>query len=79
MVLLKLVADVDTKSCCQRDQSNISRWSKVGYGWTVARFCKLGMLVGVVSSVVVGVLYHLFIEKPLIRLFRRQFNRMRAS
>lgn len=39
----------------------------------------LGMLVGVASSVIVGVLYHLFIEKPLIRLFRRQFNRFRAA
>lgn len=35
-----------------------------------------GMLVGVAASVVVGVLYHLFIEKPLIRLFRQQFNRL---
>lgn len=36
----------------------------------------LGLLVGVAASVVVGVLYHLFIEKPLIRLFRQQFNRL---
>jgi len=36
----------------------------------------LGMFVGVISSVVVGVLYHLFIEKPLIRLFRKPFNRL---
>lgn len=36
----------------------------------------LGMLVGVVASVVVGVLYHLFIEKPLTRLSRQQFNRL---
>ncbi len=31
----------------------------------------LGMIVGVISSLVAGVLYHFFIEKPLIRLFRR--------
>jgi len=39
----------------------------------------LGMLVGVASSVIVGVLYHLFVEKPLIRLFRQQFKRLRAA
>jgi len=37
------------------------------------------MLVGVTSSVVVGVLYHLFVEKPLIHLFRQQLNRMRTA
>jgi hypothetical protein len=40
---------------------------------------ELGMFVGVVSSVVVGVLYHLFIEKPLIRLFRQQFKRLEPN
>lgn len=35
----------------------------------------LGMIVGVAASVVVGVLYHWLIEKPLIRLFRQFFNR----
>lgn len=39
----------------------------------------LGMLVGVASSVIVGVLYHLFIEKPLIRLFRLYINHVRSS
>jgi len=39
----------------------------------------LGMLVGVASSVVVGVLYHLYIEKPLIRLFRQKIDRMRTA
>ena len=38
----------------------------------------LGMFVGVVSSVLVGVLYHLFVEKPLIRLFLQHFNRLKA-
>ncbi len=36
----------------------------------------VGMLVGVVSSLVAGVLYHWLVEKPLIRQFRRQFNRL---
>jgi peptidoglycan/LPS O-acetylase OafA/YrhL len=36
----------------------------------------VGMIVGVASSLVVGVLYHLLMEKPLIRLFRQQFNRL---
>lgn len=35
----------------------------------------LGMLVGVFASLVVGVLYHWFVEKPLIRLFRQFFKR----
>lgn len=35
----------------------------------------LGMIVGVAASVIVGVLYHWFVEKPLIRLFRQFFNR----
>ncbi len=30
-----------------------------------------GILVGVFSSVVIGILYHLTIEKPLVRVFRR--------
>lgn len=34
----------------------------------------LNMVVGVVASLLVGVLYHWFVEKPLIRLFRKQFN-----
>lgn len=33
----------------------------------------LGMLVGVVASVIVGILYNLLIEKPLIHLFRQKF------
>jgi peptidoglycan/LPS O-acetylase OafA/YrhL len=32
----------------------------------------LSMLVGVAASVVIGVLYHFFIERPLIGLFRTQ-------
>lgn len=36
------------------------------------------MLVGVTSSMVVGVLHYLFIEKPLIRLFRQQISRLGA-
>lgn len=39
----------------------------------------LGMLVGVFASVVIGVLYHLIVEKPLIRLFRQQFNRLKTA
>lgn len=35
----------------------------------------LGMFVGVISSVLLGVLYHFYIEKPLIRFFRQQFIR----
>ncbi|MES2675337.1 MAG: acyltransferase [Pseudomonadota bacterium] len=31
----------------------------------------VGMLVGVISSIIAGVIYHFIIEKPLIRLFRR--------
>ena len=36
----------------------------------------MGMFMGVASSLVAGVLYHLLMEKPLIRLFRRQFDRL---
>lgn len=36
----------------------------------------LGMLVGVAASVVIGVLYHLIVEKPLILLFRQRFYRL---
>ena len=39
----------------------------------------VGMLVGVALSVFVGVLYHLFIEKPLIRLFRNLFRKRENS
>ena len=38
----------------------------------------IGMFVGVVSSLVAGVLYHLLMEKPLIRLFRQPFNRLES-
>lgn len=49
-------------------------------------FCGLAAL-GVVfhhtaistSTVVVDVLYHLLIEKPLIRLFRQLFNRLKSA
>lgn len=34
---------------------------------------------GLAALGVLGVLYHLFIEKPLIRLFRQQFNRLGAK
>lgn len=36
----------------------------------------LGMFVGIISSVIVGVLYHLLVEKPLIRFFRQRLKRM---
>jgi len=36
-----------------------------------------GMLIGVLSSIIAGVLYHLLIEKPLIRLFRTFFMRQK--
>lgn len=35
----------------------------------------IAMLLGVIASVFVGVLYHWFVERPLISLFRRLFNR----
>lgn len=38
----------------------------------------VGMLVGVIASVFVGLLYHLFVEKPLIRLFRQFFSPKRT-
>jgi len=36
----------------------------------------MGMVVSVVASVICGVLYHLYIETPVIRLFRQQFKRL---
>lgn len=35
----------------------------------------LGMLVGIVFSVFIGLLYHRFVEKPLIYMLRKQFKR----
>lgn len=47
----------------------------------VGRFSSwgLGMSVGVIASILVGVLYHWFVEKPLIRLFRQFFYRMSVA
>jgi len=38
-----------------------------------------GLFAGAVSSVIAGTLYHLFIEKPLIRMFRHRINLMRSA
>jgi exopolysaccharide production protein ExoZ len=34
----------------------------------------VGMLIGTVASILIGVLYHLTVEKPLIRVFRKIFG-----
>ena len=39
----------------------------------------LGMLLGVISCVVIGLLYHMFFEKPLIRIFRKTLTPMRTK
>ena len=56
----------------------ISITSRLIGKFSILRRWGFGMLTGIVVSIIAGILYHLLIEKPLIRLFRRYIERLRA-